>query len=218
MLPLLSGTREVNFKTYNLLMMSLDCPNLKSIFCTCLENMEKSKLLHKYSVQECFHSKPKMLVTKAGKGEDLGTEGNTPSINGNTWLKHSQHSFATICPHLMPCLAAPKFKLILLALTVQQSLSVTLSPQTEVCLLENRLQKILCYEFQTCFFSKKIAFINILSNKQKSEVNYKYLPALLSLAGGEKLPTEAQRRCEHDFVFNPQTFHYSHSSVRDFLI
>lgn len=160
-----------------------------------------------------------MLVTKTGKGEGLGTEGNTPSINVEI------RGLNTVNTHLLLyvptlCLAWQLLNLNSFFWLWQFSspcLSLSALKQKFAC-WSTGCRRYVCYEFQTCFFSKKIAFINTLSNKQKSEVNYKYLPALLSLAGGEKLPTEAQRRCEHDFVFNSQTFHYSHSSVRDFLI
>lgn len=57
--------------------MSLDCSSLESI----LEYMKKSKLHLKYSVWGWVHPTAKMLVAKVGKGEGLGTEGNTLMIN-----------------------------------------------------------------------------------------------------------------------------------------
>lgn len=160
-----------------------------------------------------------MLVSKAGKGKGLGTEGNTLSISVeirglntvNTrillyvpnlclaWQLLNLNSFFWLWQFSRPCLSHSALK------------------QKFAC-WSTGCRRYVCYGFQTHFFSKKVTFINVLSNKQNSEVNHKYLPALLSLAGGEKLPTEGQRRCEHDCVFNPQTSHYSHSSVRDFLI
>lgn len=82
------------------------------------------------------------------------------------WLNHSQHSFTTGCPNPMPCLAAPKFKFILLAPTVSSPcLSLSALKQKFSCQSPS-CRRYVCWEFPIHFFSEKLlSSISCLINR-----------------------------------------------------
>lgn len=104
------------------------------------------------------------------------------------WLKHSQHSLTTLCPTL--CLAWQLLNVNSFFWLQQFSspcLSLSALKQKFVC-WSTSCRRYVCWEFPINFFSKKITFINILSNKQNSEVKTDTLQPYSPWLVGKILP------------------------------